>query len=108
MDAIAVIIVLAILGFGLYGLIHSSHDSWSPRSGAQLQRDASIVSIDTKRYNKYKFKTTVQFSDGFCFYAFDTDSRASGFNRTTIRVTPEMRMEIAERAIAKHNALLDR
>ena len=106
MSNLAAIFVIGLIVFGIYGLIHSSHDNWYPLSGKTLDRNAVITGVKTSRYNKYKFKTVVTFSDGFRYTAFDTKSSYSGFNKQTIQVTPEMKVAIAERAQKKHNDLL--
>ncbi len=108
LDIIAVTGVIVLICLGIYGWIRSSHDNWSPRSGGQLDRNAKILGCETNRYNRYKFQTTVVFSDGFRYRSYDTEKTDNSPFKTTLRVTPEMKKKIIKKAAAKHDELIDR
>ncbi len=106
MDYLAILFVCGLILYGIYGWIHSSHDNWSGKGN--LDKNAKVADIKTTRYNKYKFKTAVSFTDGFQYTSFYTNSFVSGFNRTTIQVTPEMKVKIVAKAVGKHTELVEK
>lgn len=95
-----------IIGIGVYFSIYTKKDHWPPKTGETLLPDAEVVGFDTKRFNKYSFKTKVSFSDGFTFTSFDTRSEFAGVLTAGIVVDVEMKKRIPEKAIQKHQALL--
>lgn len=102
------IIVFGVLAVGIFWGIYTCFDHWSPRDASSLNANAKVIDFSQKRFNKYKFKSTVTFDDGFEYVSFKTKSSPSGLNRTTIYTTQEMNMDIVEKAIQKHTQILAR
>lgn len=105
-EVLICISAFVLIALGIYGTIHTSHDHYS--KNVDLKKDAQIVDISTKRYNKYNFETTVIFSDGFQYVSYLTKKRSDGFMTYTIYVGKEEKIKIAEKAIAKHTKLLEK
>lgn len=97
------IAIFVLIAMGIYGTIYSSHDHYS--KNADLKKDARIVDIATKQYNKYKFETTVHFSDGFKYLSYLTKKEDYGF-KYRISVGKEEKIKIIEKAIAKYTELI--
>lgn len=104
-EVLIYIAIFVLIAVGIYGTIHSSHDHYS--KNADLKKDAQIVDMATKQYNKYKFETTVQFSDGFKYVSYLTKKEDYGF-KYRISVGKEEKIKIAEKAIAKHAELIEK
>ncbi len=82
----------------------SDHTGW--KKGSIPDRDATIVNISSEKVkydkNDAKFKTTVQFSDGFYFITHRTN-RENRLLSYTISLDSKLANEIAARARVMHN-----
>lgn len=96
MEGFLIVIMFALL---LWGPIYRCFDHTEYPSLSDLRPDATIVNITHKRFNKKiaKFRTTIEFSDGFRFWAYDTIEHSF-----TIEVTPELKYNMIRRAINLH------
>ena len=81
-----------------YNYTHTDHTSCP--DPAKLDPDAKIVDFKQGRSSRKSnyIRTTIVFSDGFEFVAFDTEE---GWG--TIRTTPAMNLEMTNRAIRSHS-----
>lgn len=109
-NVIAYLIFICFLLLIVYGIvckIYTLKDHWYMKSEETLNANAKIIDVDVKRFNKYKFKTRVEFDDGFEYISFDTDAERVGINTTRISVDSFMIKIIINRAMLKHKELVD-
>ena len=86
-----------------YNYTHTDHTSCP--DPAKLDPDAKIVDFKQGRSSRKSnhIRTTIVFSDGFEFVAFDTEE---GWG--TIRTTPAMNLEMTNRAIRSHSEAVEK
>lgn len=74
----------------------------------KLDINSRISKVETKKVGfkgDYKFRTIVEFDDGFEYISHDV-IRHQGVLHTIIEVTPEIKEEVIRKAIRKHASLL--
>ena len=80
------------------------HMGWKPNSTPDINAKISNINSSKVIYSKngMKYKTTVEFSDGFYFTTHKTN-REDGFFTYQISIDESLRQQIIEKAIRKHN-----
>ena len=94
-----VVIIIIMFAIILWDPIYCSMDHTEVPSSGKLDSFATIVNITQKKPSRksHKIKTTIEFSDGFRFWAYDTSQRG-----LHLVVTPDMTRNMIERARKKH------
>ena len=91
--------------------IYSCFDRGRWSSGSNPNPDAKVVHISSERVsyikNGAKYKTIVEFSDGYWFITHKT-KRTEHFGSYTISIDDELRQYIIEKAAAKHAVAVDK
>ncbi len=95
----AVFFIIILFAIILWGNIYSNTDHTEIPASGKLDAYAKIVNITQKKPSRkaHKIKTTIEFSDGFLFWAFDTKQGAG-----RLIVTPDMTSNMIQRANKKH------
>lgn len=105
MHSFPVILLAVVLGISVIVTIYTMFDHCSGKGA--LRPDASVIDISRKRFNRFKLKTTVLFDDGFKYVSFRAESNPSGLGGP-IGYRGEGTDEVLERAIARHDELLEK
>ena len=103
---VAMIIMLGLMiGIPLYNWIYVSSDHTSCPNPSKLDPNARIVDFRQKRESRKSnhIRTTIVFSDGFEFVAYDSKE---GWAK--VYTTPELNREMMNRAIRSHSEAVEK
>ena len=105
-SGIVLLVVCILVIWWLSVIIWSlfDHTGWKPNSTPDRNAKISNVKRTRVEYTKngMKYKTTIEFSDGFYFITHKTN-REDGFFTYQISIDESLQQQIIDKAILKHN-----
>lgn len=102
-----VIILILYIWIVHGGSISAMYDHYRWKYTAKPDPNATIIGINTAKEKltkqNVKFRTTVEFSDGFYYVSYDTTT-SRGLISYTISMDNDLRNRIIQKAVTAHNS----